>query len=269
MTTAAVTMVKDEADIIGATVAHMLTQVDYVMVADNMSTDNTRRILNELKHSSNGRLMIVDDTDPAYEQSRKMTDLAHQAHRFWRADWIVPFDADEIWYSPHHDRIADALNELAPQWLTVGAALYDHVASRFDDLDDQDPTARIGWRRVKPLGLPKVAGRWHQFMTIEMGNHGVTYPGGTTVHDTSLVIRHFPYRSVEQLVRKVRNGAAAYKAAHLPETFGAHWRQWGQLLEQSGPDAIEDLFHEWYWSEEPYEDAERGELIFDPAPVRR
>ena len=48
MITAAVTMVRDEADIIETTVRHMLTQVDVVIVADNRSVDGTREILDSL-----------------------------------------------------------------------------------------------------------------------------------------------------------------------------------------------------------------------------
>jgi hypothetical protein len=42
MTVVAVSMVRDEEDIVGATVAHMRSQVDHVIVADNLSTDRTR-----------------------------------------------------------------------------------------------------------------------------------------------------------------------------------------------------------------------------------
>jgi hypothetical protein len=105
-----------------------------------------------------------------------------------------------------------------------------------------------------------------------MGNHGASYRGGTTIHDSQLVIRHFPYRSVEQLVRKVTNGAAAYKATDLDPRYGAHWRQWGQILDQSGPEAIDALFHTWYYRDEPaaeltIDGETQPPLIYDPAPV--
>ena len=97
-------MVKDEADIVAATVAHMCGQVDAVIVADNNSTDGTRDILDGLP------VTVVDDPDPAYYQSRKMTALAGRARVEFDATWVIPFDADEWWYSPH-GRIADVLEQ--------------------------------------------------------------------------------------------------------------------------------------------------------------
>jgi glycosyltransferase involved in cell wall biosynthesis len=116
---AAIAMVRDEADIVGSTVAHMLTQVDHVIVADNGSVDGTRDILASLD------VELVDDPERGYYQSRKMTALAAQA-RAAGHDWVVPFDADEVWYSPF-GRIADVLDGIGVQWLAAPASLYDHV----------------------------------------------------------------------------------------------------------------------------------------------
>ena len=272
MTTIGVTMVRDEADIIASTLRQMLRQVDAIVIADNLSTDHTRGIIEAVTVEHPGRVELVDDYDPAYTQSAKMTALALRARLQLGADWIVPFDADEWWYSPF-GRIGDVLAEVAPQWLVVPAPLYDHVATARDPAGTDDPVKRMGWRRTTPNPLPKVACRWREDMVIAQGNHDAIYHGRATRFDNLLVVRHFPYRSVDQLVRKVRNGAAAYRAAGdaLPDNLGAHWRQWGDLLEQRGEQAIADLFHAWYWRDDPttklvVEGEVLAPLIFDPAP---
>ena len=252
MAVVGVARVKDECDIIGSTVAHMLTQVDAVIVEDNGSTDGTLDILAELD------VEVLHDPTVGYYQSAAMSRLARHAAAAHGAGIVVPFDADEWWYSPF-GRIGDVLADF-PQASIFTASLYDHVATGYDPAEG-DPVARIGWRRREATPLPKVACRPLAQVTIHQGNHGADY--GPT-QDNLLVVRHFPYRSVEQFVSKVRNGAAAYAATDLPEDVGAHWRQYGALLDARGPDAIADVFRAWFWTAAPDQDPS---LIFDPAPV--
>jgi glycosyltransferase involved in cell wall biosynthesis len=273
MTVVAVAMVRDEADVIGSTVRHMLDEVDAVVVADNLSVDATREVLEELRAEHRARLVVVDDDDPAYVQSRKMTALAHRAAEEFGATWIVPFDADEWWYTPHADRLADVLEPVPARWHLVPAELYDHVSTGLDP-DEEDPVRRIGWRRRSPAPLPKVAVRYRPDLVIEQGNHGAHYEEFTPApFDPVLVVRHYPYRSLEQFVRKVRNGSAAYRAAgdrQAPD-HGAHWRQWGDLLDQHGPEALEEIFRRWYWRADPgkpvtIEGERQPALLYDPPP---
>jgi glycosyltransferase involved in cell wall biosynthesis len=247
----AVSMVKDEADIVASTVGHMLTQVDRVLVADNGSTDGTRDILDGLA------CQVIDDPDPAYYQSDKMTRLAQLA-REEGAEWVVCFDADEVWVSPF-GRIADVLNDVPEEWLVCAATLYDHVATGHD-IDHPDPTVRMKNRRPTPAGLPKVAARTASDLVIEQGNHGAHYTHRPAFLPGRLTVHHYPYRSREQFVRKVRNGAAAYAATNLPEDSGAHWRQYGAILAGQGEDACAAIFDEWFWQPTTHG------LVYDPCP---
>lgn len=251
MTVAGIAMVRDEEDIIASTVAHMLGQVDVVIVADNRSVDGTREILDGLD------VIVIDDPEVGYFQSEKMSRLAHFAREEFGADWVVPFDADEWWYSPH-GRIADVLDGMSV-WPIVTAELFDHVATGLDPAG-VDPVMSMGWRRRTPGVLPKVACQTAPDLVIEQGNHGAHYdaPAPTA---PGLVVRHFPYRSPEQFTRKALNGAEAYAATDLPDDTGRHWREYGRLAEAGGPDVLHDVFRRWFWVAEPGDD-----LIFDPAP---
>jgi glycosyltransferase involved in cell wall biosynthesis len=264
-------MVRDEDDVIESVIRHMAKNVDAIVVADNMSTDLTRDILQVTQAVLGIPITILDDTEVGYTQSAKMTRLAGIAREQHNADWIVPFDADEIWYSPQ-ERIADFLEARPANEMVVPANLYDHVCTGLDDPSVKDPVRRLEWRRDYSAPLPKVACRWRKDMVIGMGNHDVAYRDNVGTSEHRMAIRHFPYRSPEQIVRKVRNGAEAYAATKLPAHFGAHWRQWGAILNNQGPDAIIDLFHKWYWREHPGDSLDiDGELqpplMRDPAPV--
>lgn len=257
MTTVGICMARDEAEIIGYTVAHMLTQVDHVIVADNLSADKTAKV------AASAGAWVLEDNDPAYRQSEKMTHLASVAADSLHATWIVPFDADEFWYSPE-GRLGTALDSLAPQWLTATATLYDHVPTAVDGTDPH-PARRITWRRDYPGALPKVACRWRDDLVINMGNHSATYQGGTTTYPNLVELRHFQYRSAEHMIRKVRNGVAALRAApEIPPEMGQHWRDYAGILEsENGEEKLADVFRTWFWSADPVNDG----LVNDPAPL--
>lgn len=260
----AITMVRDEADVIEETLGRMLPRVDRVLVADNGSTDGTREILDRLD------VDVVDDQERGYYQSRKMTALAEIA-REQGAEWIVPFDADEVWLA-HAWSITATLADLPAAARVVQARVFDHMATGADP--DDSPVASMGWRRNQQLPLPKVACRALPGLVIHQGNHGASYPD--VPHPLAatglLEVRHFPYRSVEQFLRKVRNGAAAYAATDLPDDHGAHWRSWGHILDQHGEDAVAEIFRTWYFREDPTTAVEIGgerlpALVFDPCPA--
>lgn len=256
MTTIGITMTKNNADIIEIGINHMLTQVDHVVALDNGSYDGTRQMLESLP------ITVIDAPDPAYNQSKKMTELAKIAGDMG-ADWIVPFDSDEIWYSPF-GTIKEVLEEIGLQWLVASADLYDHVTSTEDDSSEYNPVKKIGWRRNYKSSLPKVACRWRRDLVIEQGNHGASYSGGPTIKEGLLVVRHYPYRSVDQFVRKVRDGVAAYAATDLPESSGQHWKDYGRILDSMGEAGLEQVYNTWFHLDNP---TTLDGVIYDPAPI--
>lgn len=259
MTVVGIAMVRDEADVVAGTLRHMAGEVDQLLVADNGSTDGTREILDDLVRTL--PLIVVDDPDPAYYQSVKMTKLAGIAHRLFEATWIVPFDADELWHSPS-GRIADVLATSRRPY--AAAQLWNHQATALDEPGD-DPFRTMVWRQTDPGALGKVAIRWQPGTVIHQGNHGVTLPSSGPPLEGALSIRHFPARSPQQFARKGRNGAAAYAATDLPEYEGAHWRAWGRLHDRGGDELLHQVFREHHWHLSPTD----AGLVADPAPYLR
>jgi len=266
MTTAVVgiAMVRDEADVIAGTLAHMGDEVDALVVADNRSIDGTRTLLAKAAADLPVPLTVLDDLDPAYYQADKMTALAERVAAEYDGDlWIVIFDADEIWYSPHGP-IREVLAEVRVN--VCQAALYNHFRTPLD-VDDPDPFRSMVWRTREPAGLGKVAFRWRPGARIEQGNHGVTLPHDLMAGLSSdvLELRHFPYRSAAQLITKATNGAEAYALTDLPAEMGAHWRAYGEMLDRYGPDYLRDVFHTHFYKRSPIDEG----MIQDPAPYRR
>lgn len=234
----AVTMVRDEADVISSTIAQLFAQgVDHVIAADNLSTDRTRTILEGFN-----RVTVVDDDEPGYYQDRKMTALARRAHDMG-ADWVLPFDADEIWYGLHGN-IAKSLAGCEAD--VVMAAGWDHIVTTPGD----QPFSP--WRRPEYQRLSKVTFRASPFAELNMGNHDVRGCGPVRMAGV-LEYRHFQYRSLAQMTRKLRTGKAAYEASDIHPMHGTHWREGGALSDEALAAKWADLC------------ATDG-LVFDPVP---
>lgn len=272
------TMVKDEADVIEQTLRHLhASGLDGVICLDNASSDGTRAILDGLASelTTHGHidgecarlpwLRVVDDPEVGYWQSAKMTAAARMAGELG-ATWVIPFDADELWISTDERPLAEAIMLHGDQVNGQAAQLFDHRCTALDETSWEsafdDPFTRMGWRHVEPLVLPKVVVRVSELRSIHPGNHGAELRQQSW-SEGALEVRHFPYRSPQQMLSKVRNGAHAYKATSLPHTTGQHWREMGETLDEHGPEGLRQWFTDAFFFAQP---AEAG-LVYDPAPI--
>jgi hypothetical protein len=226
-----VTLVKDEIDVIELSLRHQLAQgLDAIVVADNGSTDGTLELLTSL--AGELPLHVTTDSWTAYYQGIKMTRLASMARRAG-ADWIVPFDADELWFA-RDGTLAEHLR--ASGATVVGADLYNLFP-----VTEQPPAREVPMRLdLTPSPYKKVAFRSQRLASISTGNH-YAYRSGPRAE--GLVIAHLPWRSLAQLRRKATQGATALRATELPAQFGSHWRQLAELdeaeLERRWHDVLE------------------------------
>lgn len=248
--------VRDEADIIEATVRHLLWHVDEVIVADNRSVDGTREILERLP------VDLREAPEVGHWQERTTNAMAMEALERGH-EWVLPVDADEIWHCDDPRlRIGDWLARLAPTHvMIVRARIFNHVPSADDPPHEPNPVRRIAYRKVYPEKR-KVACRLTPDLWIKMGNHSARM-GGAPLTIPGLNLRHFQFRSEEQTVRKVRNTIESHTAAG---GIGRHRRITFQHYDGRSDEDIRSDFRHHFSSERPEED---GELIFDPAPAYR
>lgn len=207
----AICAVRNEADIFGDTLRHMLNQnVDSILIADGMSTDGTRDIIERLGYDT-GRIAMVDDPHPIFRQAHVMNGLA----AVWSkpGDWVIPFDADEYISAQSGRPLADELRTLDPAYSVVYAPMYEYV-----DRDHRLPDA-------KPL--PKVAYRWRPDRRLTMGQHSVNGAGPYARADV-MVVREIQFRSREHFKRKVRERLASLEPG-LPAGAAQHYTELAHL----------------------------------------
>lgn len=226
-----ITTVKNEADIIETSIRHLLAEgVDQIIVADAMSTDGTRDILADLP------VIVEDDPEPFCYQDALMTRLAHQAWGLG-ATWIVPFDADEFWYSDLGP-LAEVLGETKPEYGRLFARVYQHHTWHL--------------REVEHRVLGKVAFRPSPGMYLAHGNHDVTGVPGESLWGV-IDVRELQFRGFDHFKTKVRQRLATINP-DWPWTAGTHYRIWGVMSD-------DELTSEWAA-------IQAIPTVFDPVPLR-
>jgi glycosyltransferase involved in cell wall biosynthesis len=220
-------MVRNEGDIIGTTIDHLLAQgVAGIVVVDNGSNDDTLAVLRD-RASRDPRVHVGTDSLSDFYQGEKLSYLAHLARR-GGASWVIPFDADEHWFAPE--------GTLA-QWLPTVPEPVAECAIR--DAGPLPGQTEIDPHRYLLDALPtpwwKIAFRSRSWVWIGAGNHTCSLTGPRA---KGLELHHFQYRSFAQFERKTTQGAEAVLATPgLPDDEANHWKR------------IASMSHDERWAE--------------------
>lgn len=284
----AVAMAKDEGDIIFDSMCHLAANdVDGIIVANNLSKDNTREEMHRAKEVINSlrpniNVILLDDDVVQYTQSEKMTNLAATARQHG-AQWIIPFDVDEIWYSPG-STLKQALSDIDNQNFDIYKALYtNHSITEFDE-KHSSPFKSMVYKWNLPTNH-KTCFRFRKsdsYVRISNGNHFVQHNGwdinqGVNVtlddygHDRivfgpqTVQIRHFQWRSLDQFIRKILKSYESCKALSPQEDLynGAAWAEHFKVYESDGLSGLEKFYYD-----NIFISGDLGDLILDPAPVK-
>jgi hypothetical protein len=91
----AIAIVKNEQDIIEPFIVHNMQYLDALMVVDNASNDDTRRIIVEIMRQIPG-VILADIDGLEYVQQQRMTRLLHYCQTSYFANFVMFLDADEF-----------------------------------------------------------------------------------------------------------------------------------------------------------------------------
>jgi glycosyl transferase family 2 len=219
-----VSMVKNEADIIEASVRHNVRYLDRMIVFDHDSSDATPGILRALAEEGLPVSLLSPRTDrreSAFWQGEFTTALARLAFDEHGADHVIPIDADEFLDAGSRDALRTTLGGCAGE---VASVEWQTYVPGLDDAPGMHPLDSLKWRVDTAVhALPKIAisrrataGEWF----IARGNHAFCHRDGTesSVHPAVVVeglrLAHLPLRSPSQLIAKVLVGWLSRKLAY-------------------------------------------------------
>lgn len=257
----AVSVIKNEADIVEAFVRHTRAWTDLHLVFDHASTDGTREILAGLVGEGLPLRLFTDDALGNLQQFRS-NHLARIAVREFDADWVIPLDADEILVAPGGRPALEAAlaDPDTPQPFSLPMANY--YPTRDEQAAEPNPILRLVHRAslsgaTRKVMIPAALVR-DASVEAGKGSHalyraGVALPARPAPEGIRLA--HFALRSLgQQVLRVVTAELQKLQRGRAHAGLDVHYRLGFQLLADHP-----DLFVETFYSQP-------AGLTRDPAP---
>jgi SAM-dependent methyltransferase len=210
-------VVKNEQDIIEPFIRHNSRFLDFMIILDNHSNDDTRRVIVELMREL-GNVVLTDQAKFGHMQSERITGLLHFSQTAFFADYIVLLDADEFIDVSDRAAFQSILRKIPLGGFGLIPWRTFVLAPCEADTATLDPPRSMKWCRTTELPLYKKAilnlnGFHFHDLIISQGNHLVFSSIGRKLPSRDLpelVLDHFPVRSRNQLVVKSIVGWMAY-----------------------------------------------------------
>jgi hypothetical protein len=234
----AVSIVKNEADIIEAFVRHTRAWVDHHLIFDHDSTDGTREILGALQQEGLPLTLYTDGALGNLQQARSnfLTRLAAQQQS---ADWILPLDADEILTGPGRAALEIILPGCNPAQ-PASLSLLNYFPTQEDDAQATNPVLRLrhcesSAPRTKKIMVPRALALDGN-VAAGKGSHAL-YRGTEAVPDQPLPVEyhlaHLAQRSPQhQVLRVVLAELQKLSRGQAHAGLDVHYRLGFQLLAQ-------------------------------------
>jgi glycosyltransferase involved in cell wall biosynthesis len=237
----AVSIVKNEADVIEVFIRHTSTWVDHHLIFDHDSTDGTREILEALRQEGVPITLYTDNALANLQQIRSNY-LSRLAALSFGADWILPLDADEILVGPDRKSLEACLRESGSEY-PYSLRLLNYYPTAEDNSSEMNPIHRLRYCQTVPSHTKKImipGPLVHtEHVTAGKGSHAL-YRGTKLIPDNPLpedyCLAHLALRSPQhQVLRVVLAELQKLSQGKVTAGLDTHYRLGYQLLSEN-PD---------------------------------
>ena len=206
-----ISIVKNEMDILESFVRYHTNIFDGMIFLDNKSTDKSVNILTLLKNEGLP-IYIFEDEDEEFNFQKKINQILLIAVEKFKADIIVPLDADEFLISSKKgnprkilERIEFPTFNLA-KWKTFVPTFNKENVEKFIPskiIYARDDAVETFYKAILPRELVEKYN-----VELVNGSHDLTYDQQyknsiKRIYNSDLIIAHYPIRSKEQTISKI------------------------------------------------------------------
>lgn len=224
-----ISTIKNEADIIESFIRYHAAIFDLMIILDNGSTDDTLKILEELK-KEDLPFVLLHDTDRYFEINKKYRRLLKKAINEYDADIICPLDADEFITSDNGN--PRKIIEKIPPKSFYTAKWKTFVPTKDDDVNERFVPKRIqyvrdeSFERLGKIIITKELVNDYG-VKLQLGNHKLNinkkYQSEiTNIRDSGLRIAHYPLRSIKHTMAKVLTNYPNSRARKVIKKDSSH-----------------------------------------------
>lgn len=206
----AISLIKDESDIIELFLRINSRVVDKFYIVDNGSCDTTLHIINKMREEGFD-ITVFSQPSLDYQQSELTLKLLKTAAAQEVFDWAFILDADEFINIPR-DEVEEELTKIPRT--AVGSLIWSTWIPNGDDYKNHYNPLWSCFRRLKKehREFHKVIVPYQLVNMIKLGpgNHEAFYDGGAKIPNAPLScgkLDHVPVRSGEQLMSKIMIGS--------------------------------------------------------------
>ena len=236
----ALSLVKNEADIIEANLTAALKWCDHIYVLDNGSTDGTWDAVRDMSRKFSAIIPFKQDPKPFSDSLRH--EIFAQFRRLASAgDWWCVLDADEFYIDDPREFLARVPSEYQSVW----PQLYTYLFTEIDAANSAKDPKLYGTVSASSRLRHYVLGEYSEPRFIRHHSSMRRFPPDNVrpIYPRPIRMSHYPYRSPAQIALRLTTRVEPMTRGEFAHEKRSNWVPGGSFT--LGPADVSELSHHW------------------------